>query len=574
MKFIKEEFFYSKEKKDVYRKMLGISLLFGLLTVAVPDYVYAGSDTDIRFSRESGFYEESFYLEITGGGQNEDWTLYYTLDGSMPDTTSQQYTEPILIEDVSYKENVYSARRDVSISLCAEELEKFGLGAMDYQIPERPVDKGNVVRVAVYDGQENLVSEEVRVYFIGFQEKTGYDGMMRVSIVTEPDNLFDYETGIYVLGIKYDRYATKERYLVGNFSESGREWERVASVSVFDENGAELLASSAGLRIHGATSRAIPQKGLNLYARDEYEGSSRFFYDLFGNGIGPHKFTLSSGGNDDLVKTKDYIVQTMAAESGLNFATMKMYPCVLFLNGEYWGVYYLSESYNAEYVSDHYGVDKKNVVIVKDGEVTEGNAEDIRLYDEMTDFIANHDMTDEANFQRACELIDIDSFIDYYATETYIGNIDWPQVNFSLWRVRSKENGRQIADGKWRYMLFDTNYYSVFTDPSRDTIGWALEEDEVFASLLQNPLVQQKFRERIVHLGNEIYSVENGKEFFEAWYEKMDRSMQKNRERYCNTAIQEVSPYHVYYMETLKTFFKERAAYMEQYMDYYFGEGG
>ncbi len=50
-------------------KMLGISLLFGLLMVAVPDYVYVGSDTDIRFSRESGFYEESFYLEITGGGK-------------------------------------------------------------------------------------------------------------------------------------------------------------------------------------------------------------------------------------------------------------------------------------------------------------------------------------------------------------------------------------------------------------------------------------------------------------------------------------------------------------------------
>ncbi len=49
-------------------RMLGISLLFGFLMVAVPDYVYAGSETDIRFSRESGFYEESFYLEITGGG--------------------------------------------------------------------------------------------------------------------------------------------------------------------------------------------------------------------------------------------------------------------------------------------------------------------------------------------------------------------------------------------------------------------------------------------------------------------------------------------------------------------------
>ncbi len=59
-------------------RMLGISLLFGFFAVMVPDYVYAGSDTDIRFSRESGFYEESFYLEITGGGaKRESDTLLY-----------------------------------------------------------------------------------------------------------------------------------------------------------------------------------------------------------------------------------------------------------------------------------------------------------------------------------------------------------------------------------------------------------------------------------------------------------------------------------------------------------------
>ncbi len=107
-------------------RMLGVSLIFGLLMVMVSDYVYAGLGTDIRFSRESGFYEESFYLEITAG-QNEDWMLYYTLDGSMPDTTSPQYTGPILMEDVSYKENVYSAREDISRA--------------DYKKPDYPIDK-------------------------------------------------------------------------------------------------------------------------------------------------------------------------------------------------------------------------------------------------------------------------------------------------------------------------------------------------------------------------------------------------------------------------------------------------
>ena len=65
----------------------------------------------ISFSQDSGFYSEQFMLTITG---NPKYTLRYTLDGSTPDNTSSIYEEPILIEDASLYNNVYSARTDTS----------------------------------------------------------------------------------------------------------------------------------------------------------------------------------------------------------------------------------------------------------------------------------------------------------------------------------------------------------------------------------------------------------------------------------------------------------------------------
>ncbi len=540
-------------------RMLGISLLFGFLTVTASDYVYAGLDKDIRFSRESGFYEKSFYLEITVG-QNKDWTLYYTLDGSMPDTTSQRYTGPILMEDVSYKENVYSAREDVAEALYS------------YRKPDYPVDKCNVVRVAAYDREQNLISEATGVYFIGFQDKSGYDGMMRVSIITEPDNLFDEKTGIYVLGEN-----SKQANHWENYFQRGEDWERTASVAVFDVDGTELFSQAAGIRVRGGLTRTYPQKSFNLFAREEYGGKNRFDYDLFENGIGPHKFVLTSGGNDIQLKARDYIVQTEAAKAGFQYITTKMKPCVLFLNGEYWGVYYIAEGYGEEYMEDHYGIDKDNVVIVKKTRgidaIENGTQEDMELYEEMTEYVTTHDMKDAACFERACEMLDIDSFIDYYATEIYIGNRDWTNNNMALWRVRTAYSGNSLADGKWRYILYDTNSPVVFDDPNDDNFVWTLADDKFFASLMQNRAVWDRFWECIDYLQDEVYCIENMEHPIDQWYATMKEPIEKCNVRFYgkNAVTGEAMLSNV---DRIKSFLRERPDWMQAFKNYYIEHGG
>lgn len=548
-------------------KWLVASLLLLTILTVVSVFIDIRPKNVIQFSRESGFYEDSFYLEIE---ERKGCTFYYTLDGSRPDRKSQKYTEAILVEDASKKPNIYSARKDVSPGLDEEVRQKYGL-TTTYMVPEYPVDKCTVICVAAYDEKNDLIAEATGVYFVGFHEKSGFDGIGKISLLTEPGNLFDDETGIYVIGKKDGKSAAMEAESLendANYLARGREWEKEAFIDVFDPNGEELFSSRCGIRIHGGATRVIPQKSFSVFAREEYGGKRKFAYDLFGNGIGPHKFILSSGGNDDMVKVRDYIVQKMAAEAQLDIATMKMFPCALFLNGEYWGVYYVTESYNASYLSDHYGVAEDNVVMVKQKrageiEVEDGNAEDIRLYHEMVQYICSHDMRDDDAYHKVCEMLDIDSFVDYYAIQIYIGNHDWPENNVALWRTREKNDLNIWADGRWRYMLFDTNHLSVCGDETADDLERAIAGDAVFASLIRNEEVEQKFQERMRQLGSEIFASKKCEEVLGRWYDEMNEPVRRSDERFYDmTQIEEIS----YYIHSVISFFEERPAYMEKYM--------
>ncbi len=100
------------------------------------------------FSRESGFYDEEFDLEI----RSASGTVYYTMDGTDPTTDSILYTGPIHIIDASVNENVYSLRTDISTGFYLDLLDEFSFRAPGYTMPSYPVDKCTIIRAVVYYG--------------------------------------------------------------------------------------------------------------------------------------------------------------------------------------------------------------------------------------------------------------------------------------------------------------------------------------------------------------------------------------------------------------------------------------
>lgn len=469
----------------------------------------AVSDLLLTLSKGGGIYAETFSLEMQCKDAKE---IYYTTDGSDPRTSDTRilYDGGVQIKDRSGDKNVVSAVDPILFSGNFTEPNKDGDGFVStVSAPDDDdVDKCTVIRAAASDASGAFTLPVSETYFIGTTEEH-IEGLAKsceaagtslsvISISMEYDDLFDSESGIYVKGAIFDRALESEvssgkwleaetaRQLDANYKQRGSEWERAAHVDFFefDKDGAEnVLSQDCGIRIQGNYSRSDLQKGLRLYASSDY-GEKNFKYAFFGdslvdiNGEVIEKFDtleLRAGGNCAFTaKFNDIYWQTLCAE--LDVDTKASRPCVVYLNGEYWGLYILEEDYSDDYYADHYGVKKDDVIVYKgdaetyergykldEGELPDGVTDEGYYFKELTDFFASHtSLENEADFEAFSKLVDTQSVMDYFAAEIWINNKwDWPGKNWSMWRTVTASGESEYADGKWRFSFYDMEFGGV-----------------------------------------------------------------------------------------------------------------
>lgn len=467
----------------------------------------AQGSTNIHFSHDSGFYEKPFYLEIhVPSGE-----LYYTLDGSDPDRNATRYTGPIYIGDASRQENVLSARADIS--------------NREVVVPTEPVDKCTVLRVRYYDrlGRSETCTES---YFVGFSQKQGYEGYHVLSLIMDPKALTDEETGIYIQGDTYSGNSWS-----GNYNQRGRDWERAAYFQYFSPEGELQTDASCGVRIKGNWSRRLPQKSLNLFARKEYNGQTEFKYDFWGSGYFPDVMTLHAGGNDVSGKMKNRLAAELCREEP--FSTHRYVLCQVFLNGEYWGLYDLTEGYTAHYVSYTYGVPEQAVVSMKSTLLEEGDDE--ALVEEINGFVNSTDFSVPENYEACGKMLDMDSLIRYYAVMLYCArNTDWPVDNTQLWRTITSTTG--FGDGKWRYMLYDMDSPGMEEEYiTHDTIASAMEGSAFFRSLMGNKTFRQQLGAAMLDLSETDFAPEHVGAVLEAMRAEQASAMTAHYRRWYST---------------------------------------
>ncbi len=532
-----------------------------------------------EFSVKSGFFDEPVQLEITAG-QNE--IIYYTLDGSEPTTDSLIYEEPLIIRDASPNDNIYSARMDL-------------MADMKY-MPAFKVDKAVVVRAAASTEDGSRVSETVtETYFVGFNEKRDYDGYPILALTTDPNNLFDPEIGIYGNGNalkEYDEAAglvngevpdvytdeagdTNYRYMSTNAYNAGKEWEREANLIYFDENHEERFKQKAGIRIAGQSTRNASQKSFNLYARDIYDGQKSFSYNFFED-MEYSSVKLRNGGTDhQRSKIYDPFLQSLAENRDVSIQDSK--PCVVFLNGEYWGIYNIRERYKEDYFSNHYGIKENNIWMIDSGADSIGGYDAWNNYNDMICFISENDMTNQKNYERACELIDIQSLIDFYCIHLYIDNNDVGfDKNISLWRsIRS--GGEGYEDGRWRFMLYDLDgaldsfENNTFVESEWWKEDFGLLDEGIIRSLLKNQDFKKQFIDTFIEIADENFDYEVVHEKLWQWKEQYETQVIKSHQRFiaADVGIEEYNEY----INHIDNFFKERRkfilAYLEKEMEKY-----
>ena len=463
----------------------------------------------LTFSAESGFYSQPFDLEMTAPSSG---TILYTLDGSDPvsSATAVVYTTPLPIADRSGDKNVVSAVDPVLFagSYNKPNSSRNGFICTVSAPEEENVDKCTAIRAVVKYDDGTYSEEKSAVYFIGSAEEhmqgltescqASGTSLAVISICMNFDDLFDSTTGIYVKGdifenallqhLQYHKKVTDgetARSLDANYKQKGREWERDASVTMLEvhpDGTQTVLSQRCGIRIQGNYSRSDVQKGFRLFARSEY-GENNFDYTVFGqdylndSGQVMDKFktlVLRAGGNCAFTsKFNDTYWQSLVEDTACE--TKRSRPCLVYLNGEYWGLYVLEEDYTDDYFEDLHGVNKDDVLIYKgdaetyaigykldEGEIPEGEEVDYYFRDLLEFFETHENLKSQADYEEFIKLVDPQSVMDYFAVQSWINNKwDWPGKNWSMWKTLSVDESNPYADGRWRFMFYDMEFGGV-----------------------------------------------------------------------------------------------------------------
>ena len=467
-------------------------LLIGLLLL-MPFFGWSQPTEKACFSVSGGFYEESPVLELFPFYQQHH--IRFTTDGNRPTAQSRLYTEPLLLDGALFSDaDIYT------INLTPDSVTF---------IPDS-VRHCIVIRAAVFDENDSCISEvATNSYFI---HSLGCDthGLPVVSLCSDAHGLFDYDEGILVPGALFNPQSPTT---TGNYYQSGIDWERLVNVEYY-ENGQACINQLGGLRVQGLASRRFQQKALKLYARESY-GKKRFEYPFFEsipNDSFKHLVLKPFHASFNHTGINDYLANIVA--SHLNVESLASRPVVLFLNGEYWGIYFLHEKPDERYLEDHLGLEPEQVTILSNWlpVVDCGNP---MYFNALFQWMSNADLSDSEAYAYAASKIDIDNFIDYYVFKLFSENKDWPNNNMRCW---------QYGDSPLRWIFFDGDacfcWMTFHAFDNAVYVGDATWPSSTRASLFFRKLFvnddfKLRFRQRFDELLNTTFSFENISPVFE-----------------------------------------------------------
>ena len=255
----------------------------------------------------------------------------------------------------------------------------------------------------------------------------------------------------------------------------------------------ERFSINCGVSMNGETSLSERKKNMALRFRSVY-GQQALEYDLFGGGVTHFTNLLLRAGQDqNQAIIRNELAQELCAQTDCRVINQRSLYCALYLNGQYAGLYTVKEKANEQLYADLCGVSRESVEL-EEAPIPFGSSN----YAELVDFPFRNDMTLPENYARYCEIVDIDSLIDWVILEGFCSNTDITMGNVRY--VRSDE-----ADGKWHFMFYDLDaafrftgsmYYNLMTEYSAQNV----QISGVIVPLMHNAVFRDRFLRRAEEL--------------------------------------------------------------------------
>jgi len=428
---------------------------------------YYGYASNPSFSHPGGEYKGTLTLTVD---VPKDTQVYYTLDGTVPTQQS----------------DLYVPGSEFSISSTA------------------------VIRIRAFDTSGRLQPSEIitQTYLMNL-----YHSFPIVSVVTDPDNLWNPELGMLTVGEDVDKskgIPFKNTVYRANKESKEKIGIKPGHVEMYSKDGVQLINQDMEFGLQGQYSLDMPQKTFKVKAKAKY-GAKYFDAALFPDRefVQYRSFVLRNSGNDCVwTRLNDGLQGRLIdrfneqAEVPSTVIHQAWNPVVVYLNGVYWGHYNMRERADRFFIAQHEGIglenaDQMDVLEASGRTVCFGTSKEYRA---MIERVENSDPANNPeDLQYILDNVDVDNYFDYMAFQMFFGNSDPGNIRF----YRLKTEG-----SKWKWLFYDADYglfRSGFDSPTSylkpTGAGQMNINNTLLRKLLENDEMRHKF---LIRLG-EIY---------------------------------------------------------------------
>jgi hypothetical protein len=424
--------------------------------------IYEGIVADTQFSADRGFYEAPFTVHLTCSTPGA--VIYYTTNNSEPTLANGNIYNPAspisittttCLRAAAFKSGYLPSNIDTQTYIFLDKVvtqaTNPSTGAQVVPAGYPTTWPGGSQTGAVtgdYQVDPDIASPTGlfgSVYAAGL--KDDLMAIPSISIVVPIDQLFGTTTGIYI-----------------NQGQDGT--ERAGSVELIDPDGLEAFHTNCGVRMQGGAS--LYEGGTTLNRWKSYKLSFRLTfrgvyggkldYPLFGP-EGAEKFdtiVLDSRPQNSWVHTDstqrlrgEYVRDQVSSDTQIAMGgyACRGRPVHLYLNGLYWGLYWMHERPDDSFAASYLGGQEDDYDVIKHdyNNVISGSNDD---YIAMFALSASSPNAVTA-FNNLAAKLDVADFIDYLLANFYLGNNDWDHKNWYA------THNRFDPAGRWRWHMWD-----------------------------------------------------------------------------------------------------------------------
>ena len=337
----------------------------------------------------------------------------------------------------------------------------------------------------------------------------------------------------------------------------GSKQEITTSLEFFDENQSFTFEMDGDMRGHGNDSWAFDQKGMRFYTRDEYGSANNIEYPIFETSPRDEfdVVIIRALGSDNYpgqgwrpsCHVRDPFVQSLADDNGMHLDIRRHRYTLVFINGEYWGIYSFRERIDSDFTKYYFDQGKSHVDMLEYWGGLEARYGDNSDWVELYNYMTSNDLSIPSNYAYVEERMNLLSVIDYSVLNTFTVNTDWLNWNSKWWQ------GTKGDGTGWRYCLWDMdntfnlgeNYTGLPTttfesDPCDvntiyDNEGPDIGHIAMLNALLENEDFQKLYFERYAELMNTVFTCDNLTQHLDSLLTIIEPEMPRQIERWGGT---------------------------------------